>query len=144
MINRNKPIPGQSIRNTWKINPRTRIHDNDLRKNKKKERQLAQKEIRNLLKRAPKGAVPKDINPRATPFDLDILKTSFTSYLFIQRSNSRLPISFRKKIPSKLKQRISRYAPSIASRMLLPKWTRFNTRPPAVTTSPLKLNLVPA
>lgn len=73
MTNRKKQIPGQSIRNTWKINPRTRIHDNDIRKNKKKERQLAQKELRNLLKRTPKGAVSKDINPRTTPFDLSIL-----------------------------------------------------------------------
>ncbi|MGE5605814.1 MAG: hypothetical protein ACM3YE_09000 [Bacteroidota bacterium] len=30
-----KRIPGQSIRNTWHINPRTRVHDNDIRKNKK-------------------------------------------------------------------------------------------------------------
>ena len=45
-----KRIPGQSIRNTWQINPRTRVHDNDIRRNKKKQRQLAQKELRDLLK----------------------------------------------------------------------------------------------
>ncbi len=64
-----KRIPGQSIRNTWQINPRTRIHENDIRKNKKKERQLAQKEVGNLMKRTSKGTVPNDLNQWTAPFN---------------------------------------------------------------------------
>lgn len=62
-----KRIPGQSIRNTWQINPRTRVHDNDIRKNKKKERQLAQKELGDFMKTKPKGVVQTDLmdNPIA-------------------------------------------------------------------------------
>lgn len=41
-------IPGQSIRNFWQIKPITRIHDNDIRKNKKKQRQLARKDLKNV------------------------------------------------------------------------------------------------
>ena len=40
-------IPGQSIRNFWHINPRTRVHDNDPRKSQKKSRQS----IKNALKK---------------------------------------------------------------------------------------------
>lgn len=69
-------IPGQSIRNTWQINPRTRIHDNDIRKNKKKERQLAQKEIRNLMKDKPKGAVPNETNHWTAPLDFVYFSTT--------------------------------------------------------------------
>jgi len=38
----------KEIRGTWTIDPRTRVHDNDDRKNKKKERQ----ENKNLAKEA--------------------------------------------------------------------------------------------
>lgn len=69
MTNRKKQIPGHSIRNTWQINPRTRVHDNDIRKNKKKERQLAQKEVRNLLKTTQKEAALKNSNPWEASFD---------------------------------------------------------------------------
>ncbi len=41
-----KQIPGQSIRNTWTINPRTRVHDNDIRKHKKKQRQLSKNALK--------------------------------------------------------------------------------------------------
>jgi hypothetical protein len=41
-----KQIPGQSIRNTWPINPRTRVHDNDVRKRKKKQRQLSKNALK--------------------------------------------------------------------------------------------------
>lgn len=70
-----KQIPGQSIRNTWQINPRTRIHDNDIRRNKKKQRQLAQKELRDLLKTKPKGVVLKERDGQ--PFDLCCLSFHF-------------------------------------------------------------------
>lgn len=55
-----KRIPGQSIRNTWQINPRTRVHDNDIRKNKKKFRQMAKKELQNLVKQNQKTSPQKD------------------------------------------------------------------------------------
>lgn len=55
-----KRIPGHTIRNTWQINPRTRIHDNDIRKNKTKERQLAKKELQNLMKQNQKTSPQKD------------------------------------------------------------------------------------
>jgi hypothetical protein len=40
-------IPGQQIRNTWHIKPITRIHDNDVRKNKKAQRQKGHQELKN-------------------------------------------------------------------------------------------------
>lgn len=45
MMNRKKTIPGQQIRNTWPINPVTRVHDNDPSRNRKKERQNARKTV---------------------------------------------------------------------------------------------------
>jgi hypothetical protein len=42
-----KSIPGQRIRNIWHIKPITRIHDNDIRKNKKAQRQKAHQELKN-------------------------------------------------------------------------------------------------
>ena len=69
-----KRIPGQSIRNTWQINPRTRVHDNDIRRNKKKQRQLAQKELRDLLKAKPKGVVRKDLNGQPLDFYYNLYK----------------------------------------------------------------------
>lgn len=86
-----KRIPGQSIRNTWQINPRTRIHDNDIRKNKKKQRQLAQKELGDLMKTIPKGVVRKDLMDN--PIAFIIYVDDFVPV--DQRSNSRFPISFR-------------------------------------------------
>lgn len=53
-------IPGQSIRNTWQINPRTRVHDNDIRKNQKKFRQMSKKELQNLMKQNQKTSPQKD------------------------------------------------------------------------------------
>lgn len=44
-MNRKNSIPGQSIRNTWSMNPVTRVHENDPTKNKKKERQNARKNV---------------------------------------------------------------------------------------------------
>lgn len=55
-----KRIPGQSIRNTWQINPRTRVHDNDIRKNQKQFRQMSKKELQNLMKRNQKTSPQKD------------------------------------------------------------------------------------
>lgn len=87
-----KRIPGQSIRNTWQINPRTRVHDNDIRRNKKKQRQLAQKELGDLMKTRPKGVVQNDLMDNPLAFIIYI-------YDFVSgvdhRSNSRFPISFR-------------------------------------------------
>jgi hypothetical protein len=39
----------QSLRNTWKMNPVTRIKENE-KKNKKKQRQKIRKEVINFLK----------------------------------------------------------------------------------------------
>ncbi len=44
-----KPIPGQSIRNVWQIKPITRVHDNDIRKNKKKQRQNSRNDLKKVL-----------------------------------------------------------------------------------------------
>lgn len=33
-------------RKTWSINPKTRVHENDARKNKKKDRQSARSELK--------------------------------------------------------------------------------------------------
>lgn len=81
-----KRIPGQSIRNTWQINPRTRVHDNDIRKNKKKQRQLVQKELGDLMKTIPKGVVRKDLmdNP------LLLLSMSVISFSL---TNAPIPVS---------------------------------------------------
>ncbi|MFZ5988709.1 MAG: hypothetical protein ACOYWZ_16500 [Bacillota bacterium] len=38
----------KEIRGTWEINPATRVHDNDIRRNKKKDRQDA----KNICKQA--------------------------------------------------------------------------------------------
>jgi hypothetical protein len=43
-----KAIPGQRIRNIWHIKPLTRIHDHDIRKNKKAQRQQLRKELKKL------------------------------------------------------------------------------------------------
>jgi hypothetical protein len=55
-------IPGQSIRNFWHINPRTRVHDNDPRKNRKKLRQSS----KNALKKGDflfYGSIPNSLEP---------------------------------------------------------------------------------
>ena len=39
----------KEIRTTWSINPITRVHDNDVRKNKKKMRSSGRKETKNAL-----------------------------------------------------------------------------------------------
>ncbi len=46
-------FPGRDIRRTWRINPVTRVHDNDIRRNKKKERQAAKKRLAEELKETP-------------------------------------------------------------------------------------------
>jgi hypothetical protein len=38
-------VPGQSLRRVWRMNPVTRVHDNDIRKNRKKERQQIKKRL---------------------------------------------------------------------------------------------------
>jgi hypothetical protein len=47
MKQKTRTIPGQSIRNFWHIKPQTRIHDNDIRKNPKKQRQIGRKDLKN-------------------------------------------------------------------------------------------------
>jgi hypothetical protein len=46
MKSKSRTIPGRSIRNFWQIKPQTRIHDNDIRKNPKKQRQIGRKELK--------------------------------------------------------------------------------------------------
>jgi hypothetical protein len=46
MMNKKKIVPGLNTRVLWIMNPRTRVHDNDIRKNKKKLRQTGQKMVR--------------------------------------------------------------------------------------------------
>jgi hypothetical protein len=46
-VPKRKSIPGQRIRNVWHIKPLTRIHDRDIRKNKKAMRQKSHKELKN-------------------------------------------------------------------------------------------------
>ena len=45
----------QEIRTTWSINPRTRVHDNDSRKNKKKARSEGRKTVKEALGDKPKS-----------------------------------------------------------------------------------------
>ncbi len=45
----------REIRTTWIINPRTRVHDNDIRKNKKKMRSVGKKESKKALGNDPKS-----------------------------------------------------------------------------------------
>lgn len=45
----------REIRTTWTINPRTRVHDNDIRKNKKKLRNEGRKETKKALGDDPKS-----------------------------------------------------------------------------------------
>lgn len=45
----------QEIRATWSINPITRIHDNDLKKNKKKMRSEGRKAVKKALGEEPKS-----------------------------------------------------------------------------------------
>lgn len=40
----------KEIRGTWTINPITRIHDNDIKKDKKKERQKGKNDVREAMK----------------------------------------------------------------------------------------------
>lgn len=47
-MKRPKDIPGQSIRNFWRIKPQTRIHDNNRRKNTKQQRQTSRNELRDV------------------------------------------------------------------------------------------------
>ncbi len=42
-MNRKKNIPGLNSRVLWGINPRTRIHDNDIRHNQKRLRRTGKK-----------------------------------------------------------------------------------------------------
>lgn len=48
LMKQKKAIPGQQIRNVWHIKPQTRIHDNDPRKNKKRERQICRKNLKEV------------------------------------------------------------------------------------------------
>jgi hypothetical protein len=48
MTHKRKSIPGERIRNIWHIKPLTRIHDHDIRKNKKSQRQQLHKELKKL------------------------------------------------------------------------------------------------
>lgn len=45
MNKKQSSIPGKNIRNLWPINPVTRVHENDIRKSKKKTRQEGRKAI---------------------------------------------------------------------------------------------------
>lgn len=45
----------REIRTTWSINPRTRVHDNDIRKSKKKMRNESRKVIKKALGDDPKS-----------------------------------------------------------------------------------------
>ena len=45
----------REIRTTWTINPRTRVHDNDIRKSKKKMRSESRKVIKKALGDDPKS-----------------------------------------------------------------------------------------
>ena len=45
----------REIRTTWTINPRTRVHDNDVRKSKKKMRSEGRKETKKALGDDPKS-----------------------------------------------------------------------------------------
>ena len=45
----------REIRTTWSINPRTRVHDNDIRKSKKKMRSEGKKETKKALGDDPKS-----------------------------------------------------------------------------------------
>ena len=47
---RSRSVPGRSIRRVWRMNPVTRVHDNDIRKNRKKERQTIKKRLAEELK----------------------------------------------------------------------------------------------
>jgi hypothetical protein len=48
MTHKRKSIPGERIRNIWHIKPLTRIHDHDIRKNKKAQRQQLRKELKQM------------------------------------------------------------------------------------------------
>ncbi|MCX7924019.1 MAG: hypothetical protein N3B21_18695 [Clostridia bacterium] len=52
MRNRNKTVLDlmQEVRGAWVINPRTRIHDNDIKRNKKKDRIKGKKASKEALK----------------------------------------------------------------------------------------------
>ncbi len=45
MRGRSRSFPGRSLRRTWRINPVTRVHDNDTRKDRKKERRAIKKRL---------------------------------------------------------------------------------------------------
>ena len=45
----------REIRTTWTINPRTRVHDNDIRKSKKKMRSESRKVVKKALGDDPKS-----------------------------------------------------------------------------------------
>lgn len=45
----------KEIRTTWSINPITRVHDNDIRKNKKKMRNEGRKASKKALEEEPKS-----------------------------------------------------------------------------------------
>lgn len=48
-MNKRQTVPGQSIRNIWHMKPMTRIHDNDIRKNIKKQRQTSRNVLKGVL-----------------------------------------------------------------------------------------------
>ena len=50
MSERPSSFPGRSLRRIWRINPVTRVHDNDIRRDKKKERQAAKKRLAEELR----------------------------------------------------------------------------------------------
>lgn len=85
MTTAKKRIPGQSIRNTWQINPRTRVHDNDIRKNKKKFRQLAKKELQNEIKQNQKTSPSKDW------FNFHLTETRLNQVVLLNRIKIRQP-----------------------------------------------------
>ncbi|TCL58320.1 hypothetical protein EDC14_104213 [Hydrogenispora ethanolica] len=45
-MDRKQHIPGLNSRTLWRINPRTRVHDNDIRHNRKRMRQNGEKQLR--------------------------------------------------------------------------------------------------
>jgi len=54
----------REIRTTWSINPRTRVHDNDIRKSKKKMRSEGRKETKKALGDDPKSFFILEILPQ--------------------------------------------------------------------------------
>lgn len=68
---RGRTFPGRSLRRTWRINPTTRVHDNDIRKYRKKERQAIKKRLAEELRDEPPAFVLRrdEVMPAARPLD---------------------------------------------------------------------------